>query len=101
MQSRVEKSLLKRNEEIADLSRELNEMANTLDILINSKQQLLHDVSHELSAPIARSQVTTAIMQQQRKNSNHAKVKRLEHECIRMNGLIQEILEYSWLLKSN
>ncbi len=100
MQSRVEKSLLKRNEEIADLSRELNEMANTLDILINSKQQLLHDVSHELSAPIARSQVTTVIMQQPN-NSNHAKVKRLEHECIRMNGLIQEILEYSWLLKSN
>ncbi len=97
MQSRVEKSLLKRNDEINDLSRELNEMADTLDKLINSKQHLLHDVSHELSAPLARSQVITTMMQQP-DNSNHAIVKRLERECIRMNGLIQEILEYSWLL---
>jgi len=95
MQSRVEKNLLKRNDEIGDLSRELDEMANTLNNLINSKQQLLHDVSHELRAPLGRLQAIAAIMQQQPDNSNQKMVKRVERECIRMNELIQEILEYS------
>lgn len=95
MQSRVEKNLLKRNDEIGDLSRELDEMANTLDNLINSKQQLLHDVSHELRAPLGRLQAIAAIMQQQPDDSNKEMVKRIERECVRMNELIQEILEYS------
>lgn len=95
MQSRVEKSLLKRNDEIGDLSRELDEMANTLDNLINSKQQLLHDVSHELRAPLGRLQTIAAIMQQRPDNSKQEMVKRIEQECVRMNELIQEILEYS------
>lgn len=95
MQSRVEKNLLKRNDEIGDLSRELDEMANTLDNLINSKQQLLHDVSHELRAPLGRLQAIAAIMQQQPDDSNKKKVERIERECVRMNELIQEILEYS------
>jgi two-component system, OmpR family, sensor kinase len=67
MHSRVEQCLLNRYDEIGVLSRELNEMANTLDNLINSKQQLLHDVSHELRAPLSRLQAITAIMQQQKK----------------------------------
>jgi two-component system, OmpR family, sensor kinase len=95
MQSRVEKNLLKRNDEIGDLSRELDEMADTLNNLINSKQQLLHDVSHELRAPLGRLQAISAIMQQQPDDSNKKKVKRIERECVRMNELIQEILEYS------
>lgn len=95
MQSRVEKKLLERNDEIGDLSRELDEMANTLDNLINSKQQLLHDVSHELRAPLGRLQVISAIMQQHPDASNDIMVKRIERECIRMNELIQEILDYS------
>ena len=98
MHARVEQSLLQRNDEIGDLSRELNEMANTLDNLINSKQQLLHDVSHELRAPLSRLQAIAAIMQQQKtKDSKHATVAGIEHECVRMNELIQEILEYSRL----
>lgn len=95
MQSRVEKSLLKRNDEIGDLSRELDEMASTLDNLINSKQQLLHDVSHELRAPLSRLQAISAILQQHPDVSNQKLVKRIERECIRMNELIQEILDYS------
>lgn len=98
MHSRVEQCLLKRNDEIGDLSRELNEMANTLDNLINSKQQLLHDVSHELRAPLSRLQAIAAIMHQRKSNgSSHATVERIERECTRMNTLIEEILEYSRL----
>ena len=95
MESRVEKKLLERNDEIGDLSRELDEMANTLDNLINSKQQLLHDVSHELRAPLGRLQAISAIMQQHPDASKQKMVKRIELECIRMNELIQEILDYS------
>jgi len=95
LQSRVDQTLLKRNDEIGELSRELDSMAGQLDTIINSKQQLLHDVSHELRAPLARLQTASALLEQSDSEDPHAQ--RINKECQRMNALIQEILNYARL----
>lgn len=90
------RALLKRGDEVGDLARQLNDMGEKLDALINSKQQLLHDVSHELRAPLARLQVASALLNPQ--DQKHAK--RIERECERMSALIQNILDYARLGES-
>lgn len=88
--------LLKRGDEVGDLARQLNDMGGKLNALINSKQQLLHDVSHELRAPLARLQAASALLDA--KDQKHAE--RIERECARMNALIQNILDYARLGES-
>jgi two-component system response regulator CpxR len=43
-----------RHDELADLGRNFDDMADGLQALMNGQQQLLHDVSHELRSPLAR-----------------------------------------------
>jgi signal transduction histidine kinase len=53
---------LKRADELRDLSTSFNTMAERLQQLITSKEQLLLDVSHELRTPITRVKVALAMM---------------------------------------
>lgn len=85
--------LLARGDEVGDLARQLNDMGEKLDALVNSKQQLLHDVSHELRAPLARLQAASALLD----TKDQKYVARIERECERMNALIQNILDYARL----
>lgn len=88
--TRVENRLLARGDEIGDLASQLNIMAERIDGLINSKQALLQDVSHELRAPLARLQAAAALAS--RKRDNRAEIDRIEKECARLDTLIGEIL---------
>ncbi|WP_111977724.1 sensor histidine kinase [Algibacillus agarilyticus] len=64
LNSRVATKITKRNDDIGLLARTLNKMSARISQLINDKQQLLYDVSHELKAPLARMQVANAITHQ-------------------------------------
>lgn len=44
-------------DEIAELSGEFDRMAEQLEALMNSKERLLQDISHELRSPLARLQI--------------------------------------------
>ncbi|EDY86941.1 sensor histidine kinase [gamma proteobacterium HTCC5015] len=99
LNTRVSGSLLHREDEIGDLAREFNNMAEQLGLLIESRQQLLHDVSHELRAPLARLQAAAAIAQAKAGESAQAPLNRMEQECGRINALIQEILDFARLEK--
>lgn len=97
LDARVEGKLIEREDEIGDLAREFNLMADRLSSLIHSKQQLLHDVSHELRAPLARLQTAAAITQQKSGDEPIPTIARIEQECSRMDALIQEILNLARL----
>lgn len=88
-------------DEIAELSGEFDRMAERLEALINSKERLLQDISHELRSPLARLQI--AIELGRKKASQLAEVEfcRMEVECLRLNTLIGEILEFARLDKSS
>jgi two-component system, OmpR family, sensor histidine kinase CpxA len=87
-------------DEIAQLSNEFDRMAEQLETLIYSKERLLQDISHELRSPLARLQI--AIELGRKKAAGHAEIEfcRMEVECLRLNTLIGEILEFARLDKS-
>lgn len=55
LQTRVDPGVLRRHDELADLGRDFNRMANRIEQLVTAQRQLLADVSHALQSPLARS----------------------------------------------
>ncbi|WP_419418492.1 two-component system sensor histidine kinase CpxA [Legionella sp. D16C41] len=87
-------------DEIAQLSSEFDRMAEQLEGLVNSKERLLQDISHELRSPLARLQI--AIELGRKKASPIADIEfcRMDMECLRLNNLISEILQFARLDRS-
>jgi two-component system sensor histidine kinase CpxA len=87
------------NDEIAELSHEFDSMAEQLEQLIESKQRLLQDISHELRSPLARLQIAIELGRK-KTNQNHSATNefdRMESECLRLNSLIGEALDFARL----
>jgi two-component system OmpR family sensor kinase len=97
LNTRLDRKLAKRRDEFGMLSRSFNTMAERIQSLVNSKQQLLHDVSHELRAPLSRLQVATELArcEAQVAGIDGAMYDRLDQECMSLNRLIDEILTLS------
>ncbi len=86
--------LLQRHDEIGSLARDINTMQENLTTLINDKQKLLHDVSHELRAPLARIVAASALLDVKYPNEITL-LQRLNNECDNMSALIESILHLS------
>jgi two-component system sensor histidine kinase CpxA len=87
-------------DEIARLSEEFDSMAEQIETLLHSKERLLQDISHELRTPLARLQIAMEIGRKKTNNLAEKEFDRMELECLRLNELIGEILEYARLEKS-
>lgn len=93
------RKLLARGDELGDLALDIDFMVNKTHAAASAQQQLLHDVSHELRAPLARLQVSAALIEQKNPDSRH--VKQIHNDCLRIDQLIQQILDYSKLEQSS
>jgi len=62
LNARADAALESRRDEMGDLVRDFNSMANTTETLISSQRQLLYDVSHELRSPLARLNVALDLL---------------------------------------
>ena len=91
------KSAMTRYDEIGDLAKDFNNMAERIEAGINSQKRLFHDISHELRSPLARMQVGIELLQMKVPDSEKSLVNRLEKDVTRMNALIEEVLEFSKL----
>lgn len=78
---------LKRADELRDLSASFNTMTTRLQQLIQSKEQLLLDVSHEMRSPITRIKVALALVP-----ASAEKVS-IEEDLKEMEKKITELLE--------
>ncbi len=94
-QLRLDDVLLTRGDEIGELARDFNAMAIKVSQNFEFQQQLMHDVSHELRAPLARLQAASAILQQQSSDGDSKMIERIDLECERIDKLIQGILDYT------
>lgn len=87
-------------DEIAQLSREFDRMAEELENLIHSKERLLQDISHELRSPLARLHIAIELGRKKTSHLADSEFNRMEIECSRLNALISEILEFARLEQS-
>ncbi len=86
-------------DEIAELSGEFDHMAERLESMVNSKERLLQDISHELRSPLARLHIAIELGRKKAKHLADIEFDRMEVECLRLNTLIGEILEFARLNK--
>ena len=85
-----------RRDEIADLGRDFDHMAEHLQSLIGSQRRLLHIVSHELRSPLARLHAAIGLARQQ-PEQREASLERIEREAGRLDTLVGELLTLSRL----
>jgi two-component system OmpR family sensor kinase len=83
-----------RRDELSDVARDFDAMAERLAVLVSAREQLLHDVSHELRSPLARLQLAIGLARQNPDNVANS-LQRIEHEAERLDKMIGELLALS------
>lgn len=96
LELRIGHGMRGRRDELADLGRDFDRMAERLAVLINAQRSLLHDVSHEMRSPLARLQAAIGLARQQPARMADT-LERIERESERMNQLVGELLTLSRL----
>ncbi|HMV52616.1 MAG TPA: ATP-binding protein [Rhodocyclaceae bacterium] len=96
LDTRVAPRMGSRRDEMADLGRDFDRMAQRLQGLVGSQRRLLHDVSHELRSPLARLQAAVGLARQNPQKIE-ASLDRIERESQRLDELVGELLTLSRL----
>jgi len=86
-----------RRDELAELMRDFDRMAERIEGLVDSQSRLLKDVSHELRSPLARLSVALGLARQRATPEVESSLNRIELEADRLNQLIQRLLTISRL----
>jgi signal transduction histidine kinase len=86
---RVPARASERNDEIGALARDFNDMAERLQRLLDSQQQLLRDISHELRSPLARLRIATELA---RDTQAASQFDRIEVEAGKLEDMIAQLL---------
>lgn len=82
----------RRRDEIAQLVRDFDSMAERLEKIINAQSRLLNDISHELRSPLARLNVALALARQRTGPEAQSALERIDLESERLNALIERLL---------
>ncbi|HKX30305.1 MAG TPA: ATP-binding protein [Blastocatellia bacterium] len=97
LKARVGPAIGKRRDELADLGRDFDLMAERIDGLVSAQQRLVSDISHELRSPLARLGVALGLARQRAGADAGGALDRIEREADRLNDLIDQLLTLSKL----
>jgi two-component system sensor histidine kinase CpxA len=86
-----------RHDELTELMRDFDRMAERIQGLVDSQSRLMKDVSHELRSPLARLSVALGLARQRATPELEGSLNRIELEADRLNQLIQRLLTISRL----
>ena len=92
LDTRVDPSLRNRRDEIADLARNFDRMAERIEALITGQRRLLGDVSHELRSPLSRLIVALGLVKQGPAEEAAENLERIGLEARRLDTLIGQLL---------
>ncbi len=98
--ARVGPQMGRRRDELADLGRDFDRMAERIQSLFMAERRLLADISHELRSPLARMQVALDLIQGTVGKDNAKYLERIERESHRLNDLIGQLLTLARLESS-
>ncbi len=83
-----------RHDELGQLARTFDQMADRLQTLLAAERRLLLDISHELRSPLARLAVAVELDRSaQDVEGREAALARIEKEASRLNALVGELLQ--------
>jgi signal transduction histidine kinase len=85
----------RRPDEIGQLGRSFNIMAERLERLIVSERRLLGDISHELRSPLAR--LKFAVKLARTSQDTNAAIDRIERDVNRIASLVSDIVEITFV----
>jgi two-component system sensor histidine kinase CpxA len=85
------RALSKRKDEIGELSRAFDEMAERIEVLLSAERRLLQDVSHELRSPLARLGFAVELARED--DERELALARVRKEADRMTSLVGELLQ--------
>jgi len=95
--ARVGTKLVKRRDEIGQLGRDFNGMAERLESMVMAQQRLLGDISHELRSPLARLGVALGLARQRSGDEVKGALDRIERESDSLNEMISQLLSLTRL----
>jgi two-component system sensor histidine kinase CpxA len=95
--ARVADKLTKRRDEVGQLGRDFNGMAERLESMVKAQQRLLGDISHELRSPLARLGVALGLARQRSGTDANGALDRIERESDNLNEMISQLLELTRL----
>lgn len=78
-------------DEIAALGADFDRMADRLQQLVEGRQRLLHDISHELRSPLTRMQAAIGLLRQNPAKTA-AMIERIDREAERLDAMVGELL---------
>mgnify|MGYP000850280363 CR=1 FL=1 len=92
LEVRVGKTLGNRGDEIGELGRDFDLMAERIESLITAQHRLLRDISHELRSPLTRLGIALELARERMAPDGLYALDRIERESARLNELIQQLL---------
>ena len=90
--ARVSSRLFKRRDEIGQLGRDFNHMAERLQSTLAAQHRLLGDISHELRSPLARMSVALELARNRAGSEARSALDRIERESETLNEMIGHLL---------
>jgi two-component system sensor histidine kinase CpxA len=97
LKARVPSSVSRRFDELAALARDFDSMVNRLDSLIQTQKKLLNSVSHELRSPLARINISLALLRKRFSPDSDDLFQRLDRDVVRIDLLMGQLLALSRL----
>jgi signal transduction histidine kinase len=97
LKARVPASVSKRFDELAALAKDFDSMVSRLDVLIQTQKNLLNSVSHELRSPLARINLSLAILKKRSSPESDDMFQRLDRDVARIDLLMGQLLTLSRL----
>jgi two-component system sensor histidine kinase CpxA len=81
-----------RRDELGDLRRDFDMMADRIQLLMTAQRRFVADVSHELGAPLTRMHLALALLRRRLTDKNFGELERIEHETEKLSNLVQQLL---------
>jgi two-component system sensor histidine kinase CpxA len=92
LSARVGQRVARRSDEIGQLARDFDGMAERLEGLLGSQKRLLRDVSHELRSPLARLEVALELARQRAGEGAAESLDRIGRESRNLDHLVEQLL---------
>lgn len=92
LSARAGSAMGKRRDELADMGRDFDRMAERIESLVLAQRRLLGDISHELRSPLARLRVAVELARQRCHVDAGGAIEIIEDEAQQLDRLIGQLL---------